>query len=74
MGNVISLCWLIIFEHLELFLMYIILNLVNASSVISHTTETTFTPILLPAITRTLLLPHFWHNYYEAQEETGTSS
>ena len=46
----------------------------NASSVILNTAKTTFTPILLPAIPRTLLLPHFWHNYYEAQEETGTSS
>ena len=53
--------------------MYIILNLVNASSVISNTAKTTFTPILLPAITRTLLLPHFWHNYYKAQEKVGTS-
>ena len=39
--------------------MYIIFNLVSASSVISNTAETTFTPILLPAITRTLLLLTF---------------
>ena len=41
----------------------------NASSVILNIAETTFTPILLPAITRTLLLPQFWHNYYKAQEK-----
>ena len=40
-------------------------HLMNASFVLSNTTETTFTPTLFPAITRPLLLPHFWHNYYK---------
>ena len=51
--------------------MYIILNLLNASSDFSNTTETTFTLIILPAITTS---PHFWHNNYKAQEETETFS
>ena len=40
-------------------------HLINTSLVLSNTTETTFTPTLFPAITRPLLLSHFWHNYYK---------